>query len=105
MFEVARERIRIRHLAFQTEQAYLAWMRRYVKYRRRRHPRDIRPVEVEAFLTHLAVGGDVAASTQKQALQALLFFYRHVLDIELPLLENGSRAVRPTLHRPGRDYR
>ena len=95
MFEVAREGIRTRHLAFRTEQAYLYWMRRYVKFHGRRHPRDMGAAEVEAFLTHLAVGAKVGASTQNQALQALLFLYRQVLGIELPWLENVTRASRP----------
>jgi hypothetical protein len=59
LFEVARERIRTRHLAFRTEQAYLQWMRRYVKFHGCRHPRDMGPAEVEAFLTHLAVAAKV----------------------------------------------
>jgi integron integrase len=95
LFEVARERIRTRHLAFRTEQAYLYWMRRYVKFHGRRHPRDMGSAEVEAFLTHLAVEAKVGASTQNQALQALLFLYRQVLGIELPWLENVTRASRP----------
>ena len=95
LFAVARERIRTRHLAFRTEQAYLHWMRRYVKFHARRHPREMGRVEVEAFLSHLAVDAKVAASTQNQALQALLFLYRQVLDIELPWLENVTRASRP----------
>ncbi|HWG70804.1 MAG TPA: integron integrase [Steroidobacteraceae bacterium] len=95
LFGVAREKIRTRHLAYRTEQAYLHWMRRYVKFHDRRHPRDMGPPEVEAFLTHLAVEAGVAAATQNQALQALLFLYRHVLDIELPWLENVTRASRP----------
>jgi integrase len=95
LFEVARERIRTRHLAFRTEQAYLQWMRRYVKFRGRRHPRDMGPAEVEAFLTYLAVHAKVGASTQNQALQALLFLYRQVLGVELPWLENVTRASRP----------
>src|SRR3984957_758331 len=94
LFEVARERIRTRHLAFRTEQTYLQWMRRYVKFHGRRHPRDMGAAEVEAFLTHLAVQAKVGASTQNQALQALLFLYRQVLGIELPWLENVTRASR-----------
>src|ERR1700727_1839020 len=94
LFEVAREKIRTRHLAFRTEQAYLQWMRRYVKFHGRRHPREMGRVEVEAFLSHLAVDAGVAASTQNQALQALLFLYRQVLDIELPWLGNVTRASR-----------
>jgi integron integrase len=95
LFEVAREKIRTRHLAFRTEQAYLHWMRRYVKFHSRRHPREMGRPEVEAFLSHLAVDAKVAASTQNQALQALLFLYRRVLDIELPWLDNVTRASRP----------
>ncbi|HWX27330.1 MAG TPA: integron integrase [Steroidobacteraceae bacterium] len=95
LFEVAREKIRTQHLALRTEQAYLQWMRRYVKFHCRRHPRDMGPSEVEAFLSHLAVNAKVSASTQNQALQALLFLYRQVLDIDLPWLENVTRASQP----------
>jgi integron integrase len=94
LFEVAREKIRTRHLALRTEQAYLHWIRRYVKFHARRHPREMGRMEVEAFLSHLAVDAKVAASTQNQALQALLFLYRQVLDIELPWLDNVTRASR-----------
>ena len=94
LFEVARERMRTRHLALRTEHAYLQWMRRYVKFHGRRHPRDLGPAEAEAFLSHLAVAGKVSASTQNQALQALLFLYRQVLGIELPWLANVTRASR-----------
>lgn len=82
-------------MALRTEQAYLQWMRRYIRFHRRRHPREMGAAEVEAFLTHLAVEAKVGASTQNQALQALLFLYRQVLDIELPWLENVTRASRP----------
>ncbi len=95
LFETARERIRTRHLAYRTEQAYLHWMRRYVKFHDRRHPRDMGPAEVESFLSHLAVEGRVSASTQNQALQALLFLYRHVLGVDMPWLANVTRAARP----------
>jgi integron integrase len=95
LFEVAREKIRTRHLALRTEQAYLQWMRRYVRFHGRRHPREMGATEVEAFLTHLAVDAKVSASTQNQALQALLFLYREVLDVELPWLDNVTRASQP----------
>lgn len=95
LFDVAREKIRTRHLALRTEQAYLQWMRRYVKFHGRRHPREMGPAHVEAFLSHLAIEAKVSASTQNQALQALLFLYRHVLDVDLPWLENVTRASRP----------
>ena len=96
LYEVSREKMRTRHLAYRTEQAYLGWIRRYVNHHHRRHPRELGPAEVEGFLTHLAVHGHVSASTQNQALQALLFLYRQVLDIDLPWLDNVTRARRPS---------
>ena len=94
LFGVAREKMRTRHLALRTEQTYLQWMRRYVVFHRRRHPRSLGAAEVEQFLTHLAVHHKVSAPTQNQALQAILFLYRHVLDINLPWLDNVTRASR-----------
>jgi integron integrase len=95
LFAVARDKIRTRHLAYRTEQAYLQWMRRFVRFHGYRHPREMGAAEVEAFLTHLAVTAHVSASTQNQAMQAILFLYRQVLEIELPWLENVTRAHRP----------
>jgi integron integrase len=92
LFAVARARIRTRHLSLRTEQAYLQWLRRYVAFHHGRHPRDLGAAEVEQFLTHLAVHRKVSAATQNQALQALLFLYRHVLEIELPWLNRITRA-------------
>jgi len=93
LFAVAQERMRTRHLALRTEQAYLQWMRRYVGFHGRRHPRELGAPHVERFLTYLAVQRKVSAATQNQALQALLFLYRHVLEIELPWLDNITRAT------------
>ena len=84
-----------RHLALRSEQTYLQWIRRYVVFHKRRHPRELGATEVEQFLTHLAVDRKVSAATQNQALQALLFLYRHVLEIELPWLDNVTRAAAP----------
>jgi integron integrase len=95
LYQVSREKMRTRHLAYRTEQAYLGWIRRYVNHHHRRHPRELGSAELEAYLTHLAVHERVSASTQNQALQALLFLYRQVLEIELPWLENVTRARRP----------
>ena len=92
LFSVAREKMRTRHLALRTEQAYLQWLQRYVSFHNGRHPRELGAFEVEQFLTHLAVQRHVGAATQNQALQALLFLYRHVLDIDLPWLDNVTRA-------------
>jgi site-specific recombinase XerD len=93
LLATARERMRTRHLALRTEQAYLQWQRRYVDFHGERHPRELGAGGVEQFLTHLAVQGKVGAATQNQALQALLFLYRHVLDIELPWLDGVTRAT------------
>jgi site-specific recombinase XerD len=93
LLALARERMRTRHLALRTEQAYLQWLERYVAFHHGRHPRTLGAPEVEQFLTHLAVHRKVSAATQNQALQALLFIYRHVLDIELPWLGNVTRAT------------
>jgi integron integrase len=94
LLEVAQEKMRARHFAFRTEQAYLHWIRRYVKFHHRRHPRQMGAPELESFLTHLAVDCHVSASTQNQSLQALLFLYRQVLGVDLPWLENVTRARR-----------
>ncbi len=95
LFDVAREKMRTRHMAYRTEQAYLQWMRRFIAYHERRHPRDLGGPAVEQFLTHLAVDRKVSASTQAQALHALLFLYRVVLEMDLPWLTNVTRANRP----------
>jgi len=94
LLEIARERMRTRHLALRTEQAYLQWIRRYLTFHDRRHPRDLGAADLEQFLTHLAVERKVSASTQSQALQALLFLYRRVLELDLPWLQNVTRAER-----------
>jgi integron integrase len=95
LFDVAREKMRTRHMAYRTEQSYLQWIRRYVVFHDRRHPRELGPAAVEQFLSYLAVERKVSASTQSQALQALLFLYRHVLEQDLPWLDNVTRATRP----------
>ena len=78
-----------------TETQYVQWIRRFILFHGKRHPRDLSATEVEAFLTHLAVEGNVAAATQNQALSALLFLYREVLGIELPWLDKVTRTKRP----------
>lgn len=84
-----------RHLAVNTQKSYVRWIRRYILFHQRRHPRDMGVGEVNAFLTHLAVEGHVAASTQNQALCALLFLYGAVLERPLGELEGVLRARRP----------
>lgn len=84
-----------RHLSANTRKTYIRWIRRFVLFHRKRHPRDMGVAEVNAFLTHLAVEGHVSAATQNQALSALLFLYGPVLEQPLGLLEGVVRAKRP----------
>lgn len=95
LLDVVRDRIRVKHYSIRTETQYVQWIRRFILFHGKKHPRDMGAPEVEAFLTHLAVEGNVAAATQNQALSALLFLYRDVLDVELPWLDNVTRAKRP----------
>src|SRR4029079_9099353 len=76
--------IRARHYSLRTEEAYVAWIRRFVLFHGKRHPVEMGEAEINAFLTDLAVRGGVSASTQNQALAAVLFLYRHVLEKPLP---------------------
>lgn len=89
------EVLRASRYSYLTEKAYVAWIRRYIVFHRRRHPAALGPEDVEAFLTHLAIERGVAASTQTQALNALLFLYRKVLELEIPWLQGVIRAKRP----------
>ena len=95
LFAVVRERLRLRHYSLRTEKSYIWWMRRYIRFCGGRHPRGLGAAEITTFLTHLAVDMQVSASTQNQALQALLFLYRNVLEVELPLIDQAVRATRP----------
>jgi len=90
-----RQRIRTLHYSLRTEDAYVLWARRFILFHGKRHPAEMGEPEVEAFLTHLAVGRDVAASTQNQALSALLFLYKVVLGRPLEGLDNTVRARKP----------
>ncbi len=82
-------------MSLRTEKTYLHWIRLFIRYHGRRHPREMGGSEVENFLTALAVKNKVSASTQNQALAAILFLYRSVLEIDLPWLKNVVRAKRP----------
>jgi hypothetical protein len=85
-----RDRIRLKHYSLRIEQAYTDWIKRF-----KRHPDQMGAEEVAAFLTHQAVAGKVAASTQSQAKSARLFLYREVLEIDLPWLDNVERVKAP----------
>src|SRR5205814_2394530 len=88
--------IRRKHFSIRTEQAYTDWIRRFILFHHKRHPRDMAEQEVTDFLTHLARDGNVAASTQNQALSALLFLYKEVLKQEIGWLDSVERAKKPT---------
>ena len=95
LLDQVRGKIRLKHYSLRTEQAYSDWIRRFIRFHGTRHPREMGAAEVEAFLTHLAVVGKVAASTQNQAKSALLFLYKEVLESELPWLDNVEQAKAP----------
>ena len=98
LLELVRRTLRAGHYSPRTEEAYVAWIVRFVHFSGRRHPRDLGAPDVERFLTHLAVEGRVAAATQNQALAALLFLYAKVLGSDLPWLDGLVRAPqRPRL--------
>jgi integron integrase len=93
LLDQVRDAIRMKHYAYRTEETYVQWIRRFILFHNKRHPKDMGTPEIEAFLTHLAVQGRVAASTQNQALNALLFLYRDVLKLELTEI-SAVRAKR-----------
>ncbi len=95
LLDQVRDTIRLKHYSMSTEKTYVAWIKRYILFHHKRHPKDMGVPEIEAFLTHLAVEQRVAASTQNQALNALLFLYREVLkkDLECPI--DALRAKKP----------
>jgi integron integrase len=95
LLDQVRDRIRVKHYSIRTETQYVQWIKRFILFHNKRHPQEMGVAEVEAFLTHLAVDGHVSASTQNQALSALLFLYKEVLAIDLPWLNNVVRAKQP----------
>ncbi|HEX8845334.1 MAG TPA: integron integrase [Pyrinomonadaceae bacterium] len=95
LLDQVRSAIRLRHYSIRTEEAYVNVIRRFILYHRKRHPREMGADEIRQYLSHLATDEHVAASTQNVALAALLFLYREVLLLELPLVEGVERAKRP----------
>lgn len=95
LLDQVRDRCRVKHYSIRTEKRYCDWIRRYILFHGKRHPSEMGKSEIEAFLTDLAVRGNVAASTQNQALAAVLFLYKEVLQVELPWLDDVTRAKRP----------
>ena len=99
LLDQVRQQIRLRNYSIRTERVYAEWIKRFIRFHAYRHPAEMGAAEIEAYLTHLAVKRDVSASTQNQALAALLFLYKQVLKQDLPWLDNVVRAKRPQ-HMP-----
>lgn len=95
LLDVVRARIRAKHYSLRTEEQYVDWVRRFILFHNKRHPAEMSAPDVARYLTHLAVERRVSASTQNQALAALLFLYRQVLDLDLPWIDNIVRARAP----------
>jgi len=95
LMDEVRRILRLHHYSFETEKSYCQWIRRFINFHQKRHPREMGRLEIQTFLSHLAVSLHVAASTQNQALSALLFLYKKVLLIELPWMDDIVRAKRP----------
>jgi site-specific recombinase XerD len=95
LLEQVRDVMRLRHYSLRTERCDCDWITRFILFHGKRHPREMAEAEVTAFLTHLAREGNVAASTQNQALSALLFLYKEVLKEEIGWLEGVERANKP----------
>src|ERR1700737_1088459 len=95
LLEQVRQLLRLRHYSLRTEEAYLAWIKRFILFHGKRHPRDLAEDDSAAFLGSLAIESKVAASTQNQALSALLFLYKEVLHHELAFIGGVVRVKRP----------
>ena len=96
LLEQVRDLIRVKHYSIKTEEAYLRWIKNYILFHKKRHPKEMGNNEVGQYLTHLAVNRKVAASTQNQALSALVFLYSEVLKQPFDWLEDVARAKRPS---------
>ena len=94
LLEQVRDVIRVKHYSLRTEKTYIDWIRRYILFHNKRHPEDMGAAEIQAFITHLATERTVSASTQNQALSAVMFLYRHVLQKEIDLPPELIRAQK-----------
>jgi integron integrase len=95
LLDKVRQSIRLKGYSIRTEKTYTSWIKRFILFHDKRHPNEMGKPEIEAFLTHLAVNRNVAASTQNQAFNAILFLYNHVLDKEMPQGINALRSKKP----------
>jgi integrase len=96
LLEQVRDALRVKHYAYRTEKTYIFWIRRFILFHKKKHPSEMGSRHISEFLTHLAVDRNVSASTQNQALNALIFLYKKVLGLELTDPIDAVRARRPT---------
>lgn len=96
LLDQIKDKTRVKHMSIRTEQVYVAWAKRYILFHNKRHPTEMGEKEVEEFLTHLAVKENVAASTQNQALNAILFMYKKIYDRKLSKLRGFTRSNKKT---------
>jgi len=99
LLDQVRTVIRVKHFSLSTERAYVGWIRRFILFHHKKHPKEMAEEEIRQFISHLAVHTRISASTQTVALSALLFLYREVLKQELPYINNIERA-KPAKHLP-----
>ena len=95
LLDQVRQTLRLKHFSLRTEKSYIQYIRDYILFHDKRHPKEMGVDEIRAYLSHLAIERKVAASTQTVALSALLFLYRQVLQIDLPFIADIERAKRP----------
>jgi len=95
LLDQVRDCLRARHYSLRTEETYLHWIKRFIRFHGKRHPSEMGAPEVSSFLSHLAIELEVAAATQNLALAAVLFLYKEVLEVDLPWLKDVTRAKRP----------
>ncbi|MCL6436866.1 MAG: phage integrase N-terminal SAM-like domain-containing protein [Leptolyngbyaceae cyanobacterium HOT.MB2.61] len=95
LLDQVRQSLRLRHFSLKTEKSYVHYIRDFILFHNKRHPKEMGADEIRAYLSHLAIKRNVTASTQTIALSALLFLYRHVLQIELPYIDEIERTRQP----------
>lgn len=95
LIDQTRNVLRLFHYSIRTEEAYIQWIKRFILFHKKRHPKDMGEKEIRIFLTHLAVDKHVSASTQNQALSTILFLYQRVLEARLDWIDDVVRAKRP----------
>lgn len=95
LLDLVSSKIRLKHYSIRTEQAYKSWIKRFIIFNQKQHPRQLNAYHIEQFLSYLATHQNVSSSTQNQALSAIIFLYKDVLCMDMPNLENVSRAKKP----------